>query len=329
MSVDKTGGAGGSNFVPAAEDFGEFKATGDNSVGGGLFGAGGAGGFSGFVDLVGKEIPLSFKQMQENAQNLDPNETGLDNGISPEITEEMKQAFEKLLSSIGGSSDELAALLIKFANMGRQNALDQRLQARDAAKSDLEAQADNTREAALKNMIAGIAMAVVAVVAAVVSVFGAVKSVGQAKGAANMNKDANAMGKDAAQMSKISDRAQGSTAAAKLKTDAGTKSDAADSLKLDAKTMETKAVASGTKYGAISGAVSAVGQAVQKGIEFDAANQTAEGQELAAEAQVEQSNSDLAKKVMDDLEELVKSTIRFLKEMQTAETDLMANMTRV
>ena len=30
-----------------------------------------------------------------------------------------------------------------------------------------------------------------------------------------------------------------------------------------------------------------------------------------------------------NLDELVKATIRFLKEMQTAETDLMANMTRV
>lgn len=265
--------------------------------------------------------------------------------LRPGATAMGEKEFLKALNSIAGSTDELAALLIKFANMSRQDALDQRLQSRAAARGDLEAQADETREAALKNLIGAVVSAAIAVVSAFISIKGATSSVKNSaqaydatKQSTAMNKTADDMKIDAAQTKKIATNAEtsGSSAAPTLKADAKTSKLEADKVGQDATAKQAeagekqvKAQAEGTRAQALTQALGAISQVAGKALEYSAALDQAEGQEKAAKAQDEQANSDIAKKFMDDIEEMVKSTMRFLKEMQTAETDLMANMTRV
>lgn len=205
-----------------------------------------------------------------------------------------------------GSSDDLASLMIKFAQMGRDDALDQRLSARDQAKSNLEAQADKTREAAVKELVSAVVSFAISVVSAVVSVAGAAKSAKSGAEAAEHLKDAKS---------------------ADLTTKTG---------RLEANLSQKQAdvaLQSGQQANVQAQVAQQLGGATDKvvstALNTSAKMDQAEGQEKAAEATVDQSKGDMSKKVMDDFEEMIKSAIQFLKEMQRAEVDLMANMTRV
>lgn len=202
-------------------------------------------------------------------------------------------ALDALKSLLGelGIGDDLSTLMVEFAAMGRQNALDQRLASREQAKSELLSQAATTRTAAVTQaIVAGLALAV--------SILSAGVSIGGAKAAsesADEVADVVAKGGDQAQLSMIN----------------------------------TAATATQASNQATTQVISVVGQLAQGIGGVVSGNIQADGQVDAANAQMEQSNSDLAKKVMDDFEEIVRATIQFLKEMQQAETDLMASMTRV
>lgn len=341
MSIDRLGNNSNINTynTGGTDGSGEVEGTKD-SVSNGVLGEGG--GVPDAFSEVSTKFNSFLSTLEQNARNL----TGSLNGeITPEQVAEMEADFLQLLNSIGSTPDELGELLIKFANMSRQDALDNRLQARAAARGDLEAQAENTREAAAKQLIAAVVTFVVSVVSAAVALKGAgsaVKNSGEAKQMTDqanaMNKQANSMSKDAAQTSKIATNAEksGSAVAPQLKNQATNQKMDADSLRSDASSVQAgaqhnqiKSQTEATKTQALTQVFGAFGTAVSKGVEYSAAEDTAQGQEFAAKATEEQSNSDIAKKFMDDIEELVKSTIRFLKEMQSAETDLMANMTRV
>jgi hypothetical protein len=210
-----------------------------------------------------------------------------DDGLS---TADALDALKSLLGEMG-IGDDLATLMVEFAAMGRQNALDQRLASREQAKAELLSQAQTTRTAA-------VTQAIVAGVSLVASIASAGVSYGGAKAAsksADEVADAAAKGGNEAQIAAMN----AATTAKQATTQTATQA-----------INMTGQLAQGTG-GVISGNIQADGQ-------VDAAN-----------AQMEQSNSDLAKKVMDDFEEIVRATIQFLKEMQQAETELMANMTRV
>lgn len=200
------------------------------------------------------------------------------------------EALQSLLGELGIGTD-LSELMVEFAAMGRQNALDQRLASREQAKDELMSQADTTRTAA-------VTQAIVAGVAFVASVASFGVSVGGAKAAsktADAVADAVASGGDQATLA----------------------------------ALNTSAAATQASNQAATQAINMTGQLAQGTGSVISGNVQADGQVDAANAQIEQSNSDLAKKVMDDFEEIVRATIQFLKEMQQAETDLMANMTRV
>lgn len=202
-------------------------------------------------------------------------------------------ALDALKSLLGelGIGDDLSTLIVEFAAMGRQNALDQRLASREQAKSELLSQAATTRTAA-------VTQAIVAGVALAVSILSAGVSVGGAKAAsasADEVADVVAQGGDQAQLAMIN----------------------------------TAATATQASNQATTQVINTFGQLAQGVGGVVSGNIQADGQVDAANAQMEQSNSDLSKKVMDDFEEIVRATIQFLKEMQQAETDLMANMTRV
>lgn len=226
---------------------------------------------------------------------------------------------EKLLSALGsgGGAEEIAALMIKFSNLGRENALDQRLQAREAAKADLMASASESREAASKQIAAAIVGFVVSVVSAVVSLAGSISSAKNAVSALKETKEANQMEK----LAKIAE-SSGDKSAPRL-TEAAKNAGAS----AQAATLATQRSADIGR--ALSQLAGGLGQLVSGVLEGAAKIDEAEGKEFEAEATDQQAQADIGKKIMDDIEEMVKAAIQFLKAMQSAEVDLMASMTRV
>lgn len=203
-------------------------------------------------------------------------------------------ALDALKSLLGqmGIGDDLSTLMVEFAAMGRQNALDQRLASREQAKDELMSQAEATRAAAITQVV-------VAAVTLVVSVVTTGLSLNQASKAGETSK----------QLGKLADEGGENQAKVAEITNAAAKQQ--------------------TQNQAWTQVVSSIGQTAEGAGGLASGLFQAGGQVDAANAQMEQSNSDLSKKVMDDFEEMVRATIQFLKEMQQAETDLMANMTRV
>ena len=248
-------------------------------------------------------ITLSFKFVEPTGQNAGQAEGDLQNAEAEMLDENSFAATFKTQLSGAGELD-LAALLIMFAASARQNALDDRLASREAAAADMKGQAAESREAAVKQLVAAVVMTVISVASAVVSGIGAAKTVGSTKDAVSSAKgavDSAKSGKDAL---------------------AGAQNTAANAAggKVSHTNMVTQAVTQG---------MGAAGQVTEGSLNSSAKMDEADGQELGAEAQIHQSNSDIAKKIMDDLDEAIKAAIQFIKEMQRAETDLMQSMTRV
>lgn len=189
-----------------------------------------------------------------------------------------------------GASQDLGALLIEFAAMGRQNALDQRMNARDQARSDLEGQAETMRVSAVTQLVVSVVSVAASAVSAGVSFAGAAKA--------------------------------GKIAADAAETGANGATEAATALNTKAQTVAAKSQSVSGMIGLSNTSGEATGGMITKNVEAD-------GQELAAKSQTEQSNADLAKTVMDDFKELVRSIIQFLKDMQQSEVDRMAMTTRV
>lgn len=219
--------------------------------------------------------------------------------------------------SSGGNAEDIAVLLIKMSGMSREELLDQRLQARAAARSDLEASAAESMEAATKQIVGAIVGAVLSAVSAVVSIGGAVSSVKSSGDALKASKDAN-------QMEKIASTAtrSGDSSAPKLTETA--KNAAADAGEATAAAQRANQITM-----AVGQLGNAAGNMISGIMEGAAKMDEAEGKLREASAQDHQAHGDVTKKAMDDLEELVKSAIQFLKAMQSAEVDLMATLTRV
>ena len=103
---------------------------------------------------------------------------------------ELKDRLMSILNS-GGGAEEIAALLIKLSNMNRENVLDQRLQARSAARSDLEGAAAEMKESAAKQIAAAVVSAVMAVVSLAVTAYSAGKSIKSSVDSIGATKEAN------------------------------------------------------------------------------------------------------------------------------------------
>ncbi|NIZ12021.1 hypothetical protein [Phaeobacter sp. HF9A] len=199
------------------------------------------------------------------------------------------EVLNGILGEMGASKD-LGALLIEFAAMGRQNALDQRMNARDQARSDLEGQAETMRTSAVTQLVVSVVSVAASAASAGVSFAGAAKA--------------------------------GKIAADAAETGANGTAEAATALNTKAQTVAAKSQSVSGMIGLSNTSGEATGGMITKNVEAD-------GQELAAKSQTEQSNADLAKTVMDDFKELVRSIIQFLKDMQQSEVDRMAMTTRV
>lgn len=229
----------------------------------------------------------------------------------------LRDKLMSILSNPTTGAEEIAALLIKLSNMNRENVLDQRLQARSAARSDLEGAAGEMREAAAKQIAGAIVSAVMSVAAAVVtgvmsgmSISKSAKGIDSSQKAAGLQKDAS-IAKNAGQAD-----------APDLKAEYKIESARGEKLGLDARNLSDRG-------NAISKALSGAGELISGSLQGSGRLDDATAKEKEASATDQQAQGDVAKKALDDLEEMVKSAIQFLKAMQAAEADLMANMTRV
>lgn len=249
--------------------------------------------------------------------------------MTDEEIEEVNEALEKLkndptfrenlLAALGssGGAEEIAALMVKLSNMSRENVLDQRLQARSAARSDLEASAEQSREAAAKQIAGAIVSFVVATVAAVASLAGSIGSIKNSKEALSQSTQANKLEKGAETA-----RLSGDKAFPEMNETAKNASVTAQHATLAAR----RSADIGTALSQLTGGL---GNLVGGSLDGAAKIDEAQGKEHEASATDQQAQSDVTKKAMDDIEELVKSAIQFLKAMASAEVDLMASMTRV
>lgn len=257
------------------------------------------------------------------------NDGNISNEDAAQLQADLEAAFEQLQNdpelretllaalSTGGSAEEIAILMIKLSSMNRENVLDQRLQARAAARSDLEGAASEMKEAAVKQFAAAVVSAVVAGISAGVSLGASISSIKSSGDAIKTTKEANQMEKTAAIAEK-----SGSVEAPKMK-------EAFKNTEALAKT-QTLAAERSTSIGmAISKLGTGAGDLTSGSLQGSSKIDDSEAKMREASATDQQAASDVTKKAMDDLEELVKSAIQFLKAMQAAEVDLMANMTRV
>ncbi len=226
---------------------------------------------------------------------------------------------ETLLAAIGsgGSAEDIAAMIIKLSGMSRENVLDQRLQARSAARSDLEGAAAEMKQAATKQFAAAVVSAVVAGISAGVSLGASIGSIKSSAEAIKTTREAN-------QADKIASVAKnsGSPDAPKLKEAAKNTTALAESQSLDARRMADIGTA-------LSKIGTGVGDLISGSLQGDAKIDDSQGKLDEASATDQQAHADVTKKAMDDIEEMVKSAIQFLKNMQANEVDRMAMATRV
>ncbi|MGR3483859.1 MAG: hypothetical protein ACU0BF_00800 [Paracoccaceae bacterium] len=292
------------------------------------------------LDLV-KDLPrsvLSPEVLRDMAAKTDNAEAKailtdlietLESGISA-----LQTTLEEVLSRVSNSSD-LGKLLIEMASMGREQALDQRLAARDAAKADQLSQADATREAGQKAMQGALASMVVSAVSAGVTIGATAKSTAQSVEGLKMNKTA-AIEKGGAEIDMIEAKqwqakpdAIESELGGLMAENAIDRSTAATQLGKEGDMLMQKGQAMMTNAQAMGQALNGVGGLASGSMQAQAANIEAEGQVDAANAQEEMSNVELAKKVMDDMSEMVRAALDFLRKMEQTEAEMMQNFTRV
>lgn len=305
---------------------------GARGTGGGIGGLGGqgnipdAGGLGGSNRTGGTEGGFTV-QNDANTPESSTAEANLQKALESGDTAKIAQSIADFLAEIGGD-DALAKLMIEFAAMGRQQALDSRLQARENARSQLMGQAAETRQAATKALIGAVIAGVVSIVASVVSIGGGISQLGKAKDMVKLANQADTATQAANQASSFSKGADGAAKVGAEKMAASYEA-TAKAANTSLNTLQSGAQGTQMLVQGISGLVNALAQMIKGGLDAGAKLDEAKGQEMAADAQIEQSNSDLAKKVMDELEELIRTAIQFIKEMKAAEADLMQSMTRV
>jgi hypothetical protein len=226
--------------------------------------------------------------------------------------EERMSAFNSLVND----PDMLAELMIKFSTMGRQQALDARLAARAEARAQLEGQAGETRDAADKMKTGAWVSFALAAASALVSIGSAASAVKSLNSVKSLNKQTFDLDFQANAPMTNSAAKQGTAA---LSKNTGRQADAA----LQAMQIQTAGAQGLAKLS------DAGGQAGAGHLQANAKKDEADGQMMAAAAQDSQAQADFAKQQMDDMKEMMKTAMEFIKELNRLETELMANFTRL
>lgn len=251
---------------------------------------------------------------------------------------------------VGDVSRFLARVMIELAADQRENALNDRLAARESAKGELLSQADQMDKAASKmkagaqtQMITGIIAGSVAAVGAVGSAAGTASQIGkmgQAKTATQTaSKQASQAADDVNQAQKIATRVGTNADKAKtqniLHTTKQAHATAEEAQKTAQKTFEI-ATAKSQLFTTLGQVGHAVGETVRSGgsgtdqrLQAEAKEAEAEGSRDAAEAQYAQQTADMKKDMQESMNDMIKQIINFIKEMREAEVEAMRALTKV
>lgn len=261
--------------------------------------------------------PISRGDFQQMVANLTPGDVD-----TPAKLEATLTMFEAALTKLGNVDSDvvafvgdlaklLARLMIEQTADQRQNALNDRLLARDKAKGELMNQADQLGKAADKMiegattaLITGLVGAGLQILGAAVNLAGAFKALG---GMGDAQKATQQAINDAnKQAMKAAEQAFG------------------------------KAQTMGQLFGTLSQIGSGLGDATKAGGTSADARLQAEGKKLeaegsrdAAQAQEYQQIADNKKQMEEALNDMMKQIINFLKEMREAEVDAMRSLTKV
>lgn len=201
---------------------------------------------------------------------------------------------DKLKEFISGASDRTAlfSALIELMNSQRQNAVEQRANAREMAKTQMLEGADMSREAADKQMDAAISSLVGGIISGAMQILGGAMSMGM--------------------QAKFSKTSFGSEAVMNK----------ASSIH----TAQQQAITAFT--GAGSSITNSSGQQAGAMQQADASNLQADSQEMQAGSQDSHTQEDIEKKFSEDLTQAIQSVIQFIKEVRNAEIERMSSITR-
>ncbi|MGQ3211769.1 MAG: hypothetical protein ACT6U0_10175 [Shinella sp.] len=235
---------------------------------------------------------------------------------------------------VGNIAKFLARAMIESAGEQRQNALADRLAARETAKAELISQAGKMEKAADKMAAGAITNLVAGMVGGAMSIggsaFSTVKGMGQLaemKGVLGSLKTANA---DAVQLGKLEKLAPGMS---KLAPDAIAQNKGTLSgldKQFNALNSQMQVTTAKSQIVTSSGDVTKMlGSTTDARLQAEAKREDAGGARDAADAQVAQQQAELKKDVQDTMNEMIKQIINFLKEMKDAEVDAMRALTRV
>ena len=251
-----------------------------------------------------------------SAPNLAPNGSGMPANIDSKLNDlETKASAISSFLELATDINILGKLMIIHANEARKNAMDQRLEARDEAKTQLMAQAGQDHQAATDMR----ASAVVALVMSVVSIAISALSLGSAmKSTAAAGGKLNSLEKPV-QSENMTPKEQVEFSNSKMEYDHGiqevTNLNSMSSIQLQQSQMI------GNIGQSLSGFATSEGQAESKEAQ-------AKGEEYGALAQDAMAKGDMAKEVFQAADELVKQIINLLKDLKDSKAQEMAAITR-
>lgn len=230
------------------------------------------------------------------------------------------------LGNVSGSTSPLnflARVMIEQASEQRKNALNDRLAAREMAKSELLSQAKAMRDEAdtlasssKTAMIVSVVMASVSIVAGAISMGSSIASAARGAKAVTAAREGMEAGNEGG--TKVLSKAE----------------IIAKSMKAPEQDKGARVLGSiGSGSGSIGQGSGQLGQGVSgyystQG-QADAKNKEAEGSVHAAQAQETQAKGDLRKEQQQALDGMMQSIIQFLKDLQEAKAQQMQALTRV
>jgi hypothetical protein len=252
------------------------------------------------------------------------------------LVEALKPTGTGSAAYIGSTSSFLARALIEFAAEQRKNALDERMNARETAQTQLKGQANEMREAADKIMGGAILNLVMTVVMSAVSIG---MSIGAAVGNASATKEMvgglkemKSTAADAENFSKAAQIHKANPSGAEFNV----KADAAKA-KLQVQGNEFTTISQGaqkyTSINTVGQAMTQLGSGVGNSgnsiMQAQSKEDDAQAAEAAAAAQYAEGQADINKDLQNTMSEFIKTIINFLKELKEAEVDQMRALTKV
>lgn len=247
---------------------------------------------------------------------------------------------------IGDIAHFLAKAMIEAAGQQRQNALDDRLAARQEARAQLLKQSGKMKDAAEKMMdgattalIMGVVGGAISIAGSMTAALGTLSQVKKMSQSMKSTKDAVSEVSTAERRVVELEQGAGNLSRTERRTamiDAKTaRTTAVNKQEIEKKAFETASAksqmftAAGQVGSAFGDTTRSIGTSLDARAQAEAKKTDAEGTKDAAEAQYIQQTADTKKELQDSLNDMIKQIIDFLKEIENAKVEGMRAFTRV